>query len=226
MNNLLYEVKYAVETHFKFLQNDFKFKPFKEVPLAYEYHFKAFDEAKNHINIHIELIASTPIWITFNGVYIEELIKDDLLDKYNKELHYLYDKNFKSYLKTKDVKYISANIDNYNLYGNSINNKRLQRIGGIVAEKFYSLVKASHDHTDAKKKEYLKETEHINSCNLEALKELTKNEEFKEQFKQSKKLVLDTDKCEIDVASIEELTKLITTFSSQNFNNFEWHFIK
>ena len=226
MNNLLYEVKYAVETHFKFLQTDFNFTPFKEVSLAYEYHFKASDEASNYINIHIELIASTPIWVNFNGVYIEDLVKDDLLDKYNKELHNLYDKNFKKYLKTKDVKYISANVDNYNLYGNVLNNNRLQRIGEIVAKKFYSLVKTSHEHINTKEKEYLKETEHINSCNLEELKELTKNLDFKKKFKESKKLDLDTDKCEIDVESIEELTKLMSTFSSQKFNNFEWYFVK
>lgn len=61
MNNLLYEVKYAVVTYFKFLQDNYNFTSFEQVPLAYEYHFKAKDNANNFINIHIELIASTPI---------------------------------------------------------------------------------------------------------------------------------------------------------------------
>lgn len=61
MNNVLYEVKYAVETHFKFLQDNYNFTPFEQVSLVYEYHFKANYKAGKFINIHIELIPFTPI---------------------------------------------------------------------------------------------------------------------------------------------------------------------
>ncbi|MEP0211583.1 MAG: hypothetical protein ABJD66_00090 [Cellulophaga sp.] len=226
MNNLLYEVKYAVETHFKFLQDNYNFTPFEQVSLAYEYHFKANDSAGNFINIHIELIASTPIWVNFNGVYIENLITDNLVDKYNIELHNLYDSNFNKYLKTKDTKYISANIDNYNLYGNTINNNRLQRIAELIKEDFYKLVSASKKYKDLKEEEAVKQNQQINSNTLKEFALLANSQEFKEKFISNNVLIVDTDKCQIDITSIKELKSLINTLT-KNKNNvvIDCHFV-
>lgn len=226
MNNLLYEIKYAVETHFKFLQDDYSFSNFEQVALAYEYHFKAKDNTTNFINIHIELIASTPIWINFNGVYIENLITDGLVDEYNIALHNLYNKNFKKYLKTKDPKYISANIDNYNLYGNDLNDKRIQRISKIIKKDFYKLIKASNRYKQLKEKKELDKHKQVNSSTLKEFLLLANTQEFKQNFNSKKILSIDTDKCQIDVTSNKELKSVIESLIKNNIESeIEWYFV-
>ncbi|WBU89238.1 hypothetical protein [Cellulophaga omnivescoria] len=226
MNNLLYEVKYAVETYFKFLQDNYNFTSFEQVPLAYEYHFKAKDNANNFINIHIELIASTPIWVNFNGVYIEDIISSDIVNAYNQELHNLYDKNFKKYLKTKDVAYISANVDNYNLYGKSINEKRLQCIAKIINKDFYALVEASNKVKQLKKRKDKEANKHIHSNTLNEFVLLSKSQKFKQNFKYNKTLSIDTEKCQIEVVSYTELEGVIKKILKSRINlQIRWFFV-
>ena len=58
------------------------------------------------------------------------------------------------------------------------------------------------------------------------LKTQISSDEFMEEFEKSEKMILETDKCKVEIYTIEDLYDILQTFSEKDINNIEWEFVK
>lgn len=131
--NLHTDIKESVYQHFSFLKK-YGFADFKEHQLAYEMHFKATNEIVT-IDIWYEATYSTPIWITIDGYYIENLaLHNEAVKQYHKDFSNTYDALFKSYLEHNDHKYLKDIAERYAISGKTINDRYLAAISSIILE--------------------------------------------------------------------------------------------
>ncbi|MFD2562875.1 hypothetical protein [Aquimarina rubra] len=164
--NLHQDIKYSILKHFDFLK-DVGFSEFEEKQLAYEIHFFCHREEVK-LDICYELIYSTPIWITINGIDIMTIQKNNLLIKnIYEEKKSLYDSNFKEYLKSNKTEYLKINEKKYEAVGKKLNDNLLQEVSRVLKDKgnlllsdFSEIEKAEKQRLteiENQKKEYLKE---------------------------------------------------------------------
>ena len=64
------------------------------------------------------------------------------------------------------------------------------------------------------------------SRTVSQLKTQISTDEFMEEFEKSEKMILETDKCEVEIYTIEDLYDILQTFSEKDINNIEWEFVK
>lgn len=197
------------------------FNKIEEEQLAYEYHFKIINNQHEQIDISFEAISSSPIWIKINNIYLENILEDELLTKINNDLNSLYKGNFDLYLKFNDTKYLENNFENYKRFGKELNNQKLNRTFKILEVELSDLIKKGNNLN-------VQEEEELTPCSkiISDLKNLITTEDFLNDFKQAEKLILETDKCEIEISSIEELKDVLESLSEKGINNIEWAFKK
>jgi hypothetical protein len=218
-SNLYQDIKTSIEEKLFFIKK-YGFNELQEEQIAYEYHFKIINDKNESIDISFEAISSSPIWIKINNIFLEKILKDELLTKIDNDLNSLYKENFDLYLKFDDTKYLENNFENYKRFGKELNDKKLKRIFQILEAKFSSLNKKSNEINVQ-----LEEPAHY-SKKISDLKKLMSSEDFLNDFKQAEKLILETDKCEIEINSIEELKDILESLSEKGINNIEWELKK
>lgn len=125
------DIKQSIEKHFSFLKA-FGFSDFEEKQLAYELHF----ETKNNvvlIDIWFEATASTPIWMTINGYYVDHLEPENSkLKVYQIALKENYDKSFGQYLETNQTGFLNQIAEQYAVNGKEINDSYLKELSEII----------------------------------------------------------------------------------------------
>lgn len=159
--NFYSDIKESIEKHFSFLK-DFGFPKFDEKQLGYEFHFETKNDFVS-LNISFEAITSTPIWVTINGYYIDNLeLKNQKVEDYKTKLKENYEDLFEQYLKTNNNKFLDKILKQYALNGKETNDKYLKELNGILNRHItvlngdFELLKSN---TEIVKKEYeLKET--------------------------------------------------------------------
>lgn len=217
--NLYQDIKTSIEENLVLIKK-YGFNILQEEQIAYEYHFKMINDKTEYIDISFEAISSSPIWIKINNIFLERLLEDELLTKIDKDLNDLYKENFDQYLKFDDSKYLENNFENYKRFGKDLNNKKLNRIFQILEAKFSSLIQKSND-INLQVEEPVLCSNRINN-----LKKIMTSEDFLNDFKQAEKLILETDKCEIEINSIEELKDVLESLTEKGISNIEWEFKK
>ncbi|GAA3523953.1 hypothetical protein GCM10022393_43420 [Aquimarina addita] len=217
--NLYEDIKSSIEENLSLIKK-YGFNEVQEEQIAYEYHFSIFNDLNEYIDISFEAISSSPIWIKINNIHIEKLLKDEVLMKIDNDLNSLYKENFDLYLKFDDTKYIGNNFENYKKFGRELNNKKLNRAFKILEMKFRYLSQKSNDLN-----EQIEEPA-LCSKKISDLKKLMTSDNFINDFKQAKKMILETDKCEIEINSLDELKDVLESLSEQSINNIEWELKK
>jgi len=132
MTNILEHFKATVFLEFDFLKN-FGFAAFEEVEIAYEYHLIAKSSNDIEIDFHIEIISSSPIWITINGIYLERLFNDHpIFNNHKAALESLYENNFNNYLKASHSEFLKNNQDIFLKQGIVLNENYLKSIKKLL----------------------------------------------------------------------------------------------
>lgn len=164
--NLQQDIKDSVLNHFGFLIN-LGFTEFIEEQLAYEIHF--FCQRKNiKLDVCFELINSTPIWITINGIDVTNIQKNNLLIlNIYKEKQNLYDSDFKKYLKSNNTEYLKNIEENYKAVGKKLNDNLIKQVSTILMDnkeillgdlsKLKKVEKQRQTEIEKTKREYQKE---------------------------------------------------------------------
>ena len=125
------DIKDSINKHFGFLCV-LGFSEFKEEQLAYEIHFRS-NKDNIRINIQYEMISSTPVWITVNGMYLERLERENqIIKNVLQEKNKLYDTNFKRYSETDDTKYLDENKKLYGKFGETLNDQLIGEVANIL----------------------------------------------------------------------------------------------
>lgn len=130
-HNFYSDIKESIACHFAFLK-ELGFSDFEEKQLAYELHF----EAKNTfvlLDIYFEANASTPIWVTIDGYYIENLELDNQKVKdYKSKLKENYDYLFQQYLDTNKRGGVVKISEQYAVNGKEINDNYLNELSDVL----------------------------------------------------------------------------------------------
>jgi len=125
------DIKESIEKHFSFLKA-FGFSAFEEKQLAYEFHFETKNDAVL-IDIWFEATASTPIWMTVNGYYIDHLEPENSkLKAYQVALKENYNKSFEEYLETNQTVFLNQMAEQYAVNGKEINDSYLKELSKII----------------------------------------------------------------------------------------------
>lgn len=125
------DIKQSIEEHFSFLEA-FGFTTFEEKQLAYEFHFEAKNDAVL-IDIWFEATASTPIWMTINGYYVDHLEPKNLkLKAYQVALKENYNKSFEQYLENNQTVFLNQIAEQNAVNGKEINNSYLKELSEII----------------------------------------------------------------------------------------------
>lgn len=136
--NFSADIKESIEKYFAFIK-EYGFSDFKYQQISYETHFIA----KNNfvtIDIFFEAISSTPIWVTINGYYIDNLeMSNSTIKQYGKELKEAYEKLFQQYLKTDDISFLNKISKQYSAKGYKINDQYLKELCAIIKRHPYIL---------------------------------------------------------------------------------------
>lgn len=130
MANIYTDIQEIIRHNFQFLK-DYGFSDFEEEQLAFELHFIAKNSFVK-IDIWLEAISSSPIWVTVNGLFINHLeLENPELKNYSKALKDNYDALFQQYLKTNDKNFLVQLSDMYSKVGKQINEAYLKEISEI-----------------------------------------------------------------------------------------------
>lgn len=129
--NLHQDIETATTTHFAFLQ-EMGFSPFQTEQLAYEIHFRSKRDGVC-VDVWYEVIYSTPIWITVNGLHVTILEpRNAVIERLYNEKDALYKENFQKYLKEDDAAYLKKNEVLYGEKGHGLNSALLEEAAHIL----------------------------------------------------------------------------------------------
>ncbi|BDD08085.1 hypothetical protein FUAX_05170 [Fulvitalea axinellae] len=217
--NLYKDIKNSINQN-AFRIKKYGFKKFKEGQLAYEYHFTSTNGKGDEIDISFEAISSSPIWVRINNTHLERILEDKKLEEIRSAKNALYNGNFNKYLELEDAKYLGDNFENYKARGKELNDQELNRIFEILGDKLEELlVKSDQRCLSIKEPPPLSDT-------VFSLREVSKTAEFRNDFERYKYLIIETDKCQIEIFSIEELNSALEWLSDKNITNIEWEFVE
>ena len=215
MKNLFEHFKTTVQSEFDFLKN-FGFTDFEEEQIAYEYHIKC---KSNNITIgfQIEMISSTPIWITINGINIEKIFESYSFFKNDKtERDKLYNTNFNEFLHSDNSLYLKNNQQIFLEKGFLLNENYLKEIKSILlgnqnflhdSSLYIDLQNKITNQNKIELKEY-----YLTFKKLFENNELVIDEEYLKKQLLTHLIVIETDKVSIEINSYDEYTEFLTSF--------------
>jgi hypothetical protein len=217
MINLFEHFKTTVHSEFDFLKN-FGFTNFEEEQIAYEYHIISKSNNNITIDFQIEMISSTPIWITINGINIEKIFESHSIFKNDKiERENLYKGNFDQFLKSDNSEYLLNNQGIFHEKGFLFNENYLRQIKLLLLENQHFLhdvslyVNLQNKITDQNKIE-LKQY-YLPFKKLFENDKLLIDEEYLKKQLITHLMVLETDKVSLEINSYDAFKEFLTSFS-------------
>lgn len=128
---LLDDIRKSIKAHFAFLQS-YGFSAFSENQLAFEFHYECRNDAAA-IDIWLEAISASPVWVTINGYDVSDLEPDnERIKTYSAKYTELYDEYFSNYLKTDDAAWLTKITEQYRVSGQALNDDFLAEIAGML----------------------------------------------------------------------------------------------
>jgi len=224
MKKLFEHFKATIYSEFNFLKN-FGFTDFEELEIAHEYHI--FTKSNNNITIdfQIEMICSTPIWITINGISLEKIfISNPIFENYSIERENLYKDNFDEFLRSDNSEYLIDNQEIFAKKGFLLNEKYLKEIKSLLIEKseflkdpsiYYNLWEKINEQNKLELAEYYKPFQNLFDHHN---KILIGKEFLKSQF-HNNILIVETDKVSLELNSYEEYSAFLASFSEMEINH-------
>lgn len=224
MKNLFEDFKATIYSEFDFLRN-FGFTDFTEEQIAYEYHIIAKSNNNITIDFQIEMISSTPIWITINGISLEKVFESQSIFESDKmERNNLYNSNFDDFLSTNDSRYLEKNHELFYEKGFLLNTNYLKQIKSLLIENTEFLLNASiyenlREKINAKAQialeEYYKSFEKLFDKN----NQIIINEEILKSKLTDNLMIIETDKISIEINSYDEYSSFLTSLYEMEINN-------
>lgn len=217
MRNFFEHFKTTIYSEFDFLKN-YGFSDFEEEEIAYEYHIIAKSNNNIVIDFQTEMISSTPIWITINGIHLEKIFDSHPAFKNDKmERDSLYKDNFDQFLNSNNSRFLKNNQERFAEKGFTLNENYLLQVKTLLIENIEFLQDPAI---------YSNLQEKINQQNKLALAEYYKP--FKKLFDQNRKIVIDesflkaqfesylfileTDKVSVEFNSYDEFKEFFISF--------------
>jgi hypothetical protein len=215
MKNFFEHFKTTIYSEFDFLKN-FGFNDFEEEEIAYEYHIVAKSSNNIVIDFQIEMISSTPIWITINGIHLEKIFDSHPIFKNDKmERDGLYKGNFDQFLNSDNSQFLKNNQERFVDKGFMLNENYLIQVKNLLIENIEFLQDPAI-YSDLQEK--------VNRKSKLALAEYYKP--FKKLFDKNRKIVIDEDSFKAQFDShlfILETDKITVEFNS--YDEFKEFFI-
>ena len=224
MKNLFEHFKTTIYSEFDFLKN-FGFTDFEEEEIAYEYHIITRSNNSIVIDFQIEMISSTPIWITINGISLEKIFElHPIFENYTLERDKLYDNNFDKFLSSDNSRFLKNNqkiflergfIVNEN-YLVEVKNLLIQNIEFLQDPAIYSNIKEKISlQSKLALAEYYKAFKNLFDNNRKVLID----EGFlKSQFEKHL-LIVETDKVTVELNSYDEYKECLISLSEMEINH-------
>lgn len=224
MKNFFEHFKTTIYSEFDFLKN-FGFADFEEEEIAYEYHIITRSNNNIVIDFQIEMISSTPIWITINGISLEKIFElHPIFENYTFERNKLYNDNFDKFLSSDNSQFLKNNqkiflekgfILNEN-YLVEIKNLLIQNIEFLQDPSIYSnLQEKISKQSKLALAEYYKAFKNLFDKEHNVLIE----EEFlKSQF-EKQILIVETDKVTLELNSYDEYKEFLIFLSEMEINH-------
>lgn len=216
MKNLFEDFKTTIYSEFDFLRN-FGFANFTEEQIAHEYHIIGKSNNNITIDFQIEMISSTPIWITINGISLEKIFESQSVFENDKiERNDLYNSNFDNFLSTNDTKYLKKNHELFLEKGFLLNTNYLKQIKSLLIENTEFLLNPSiyenlREKINAKAQialeEYYKSFEKLFDKN----NQIIINEEILKSKLTDNLMIIETDKISIEINSFEEYNNFLSS---------------
>lgn len=223
MKNFFEHFKTTIYSEFDFLKN-FGFTDFEEEEIVYEYHIITRSNNNIVIDFQIEMISSTPIWITINGISLEKIFElHPIFENYTFERDKLYNANFDKFLSSDNSLFLKNNQEIFFQKGFVLNENYLMEAKKLLIQNIDFLQDPSI---------YSNLQEKISKQSKLALAEYYKS--FKKLFDHDNKIVLDerflklqfenhllileTDKVSVELNSYDEYKDFLISFSEMEIN--------
>ncbi len=223
MKNLFEHFKKTIYSEFDFLKN-FGFTDFEEEEIAYEYHIITRSNNDIVIDFQIEMISSTPIWITINGINLEKIFElHAIFENYTFKRDQLYGDNFDKFLSSDNSQFLKNNQKIFSEKGFILNENYLIEVKNLLIQNIEFLQDpASYSNlqekislqSKLKLAEYYKAFKNLfdNEYNV-----LIEEEFLKSQFEKHL-LIVETDKVTIELNSYDEYKECLISLSEMEIN--------
>ena len=224
MKNFFEHFKTTIYSEFDFLKN-FGFTDFEEEEIAFEYHIITRSNNNIEIDFQIEMISSTPICITINGIILEKIFElHPIFENYTFERNKLYDDNFDKFLSSDNSRFLKNNQKIFFEKGFILNENYLTEVKKLLIQNI-EFLQDSAIYSNIKEKISLQ-------CKLElteyykAFKNLFDNKHnvlleegfLKLQFEKHL-LIVETDKVTVEFNSYEEYKEFLIFLSEMEINH-------